>query len=237
MPKFKKPKPKVEKAPLPEGTDVPTQVEVVGLVRKLTTDKVEEKIDPAIITPIERDAIIEYLRYNENLSDSAIATVLGITANTVRNRVEVIDKIYRARIMARGIDPYTAIADLKRVKTVVQQKAAKKGDWNLVWRSELDIVQKYMDLGLLKQFNAIDESEFEVIDAEFVDRVNEELAPKEVSAPKKPKEKDETKTSKSITAKAIRQKLEEMRSKHTPNKESDKGGSLSKSDKTQKASV
>jgi hypothetical protein len=205
-------------------TELKTQREIIDLVQLLTTDDETKRLNPDRLTKDDKDMIIEYLRYNENLSYSRIAYILNMHTTTVTNHLDKVDKYFRMRVLATGIDPYVSVAELRRVKNVIQQKAAQKQDWGLVWKSELDEIQAYHALGLFKTYKT-DPNESDVVDAEFVNKVKQSIngniaaiAPpgnNHGSQSKIVEVSTETKVEDSngnFTAKDLRLKLEEVRS-------------------------
>ncbi len=107
---------------------------------------------------------------------------MNIHRDTVRSRIKKADEAMRTRLIARGFDAWDVISELMRVKRVVQSKAAKKGDWGLVWRTEMDTIDKLISLGLIKQYDplsASQEDDLKGIDAKTLRKKYEEAKTKE----------------------------------------------------------
>ncbi|MEQ9617821.1 MAG: helix-turn-helix domain-containing protein [Deltaproteobacteria bacterium] len=132
----------------------------VGKINKLRTQRdiikiiglvINNKLHPASLSKEEQTLIIEFLRYEENFTIAKIAALLGLHRDTVRSRLKKIDEAMRARLIARGFDPWTVISELFRVKAVVQSKAAQMADWGLIWKTEMDTMDKLLKIGLIKE--------------------------------------------------------------------------------------
>ena len=71
--------------------------------------------------------------------------------DTVRSRIRKLDQGYRQTLITRGFDSWSLIAEVKRKKEIVQQKAGQQGNWGLVWKSETDFVAMLITLNLIKE--------------------------------------------------------------------------------------
>lgn len=126
---------------------IKTQNDILRTIQLIT----KRKLEPSNLSKEEQGLIIEYLRYEENFTIAKISTLLNLHRDTVRSRLKKIDEAMRARLIARGFDPWTVMSELLRIKAVVQSKAAQKGDWGLVWKSEMDTIDRLIKLGLIKE--------------------------------------------------------------------------------------
>lgn len=118
--------------------NIRTQTDVLKAIRLLAKGELGSKE----LCKADQNLIIEYLRYEENFTIAKISAFLHLHRDTVRSRLKRIDEAMRARLIARGFDPWTVISELLRVKRIVQSKATQKGDWGLVWKAEMDTMDK-----------------------------------------------------------------------------------------------
>lgn len=173
-----------------------TQNQIETLVKRISTPFVKDKtgeyvrnpnfLDPDVLTEVQRLFIMEYLRVNEDWSPTRIAKLLKMSPVTVSRRISLIDKYCKARFVAQGIDSEGLYTDLNRVKNMVQAKAYREKKWGLYWKAQTDTVEKAVRLGLVGSVgNGSQPNDFlnhyptdinvgEVIDAEFVETVEEE---------------------------------------------------------------
>jgi len=124
-----------------------TQSELIHTIKLL----VNNKLNPEKLSKVDQDLIIEYLRYEESWSQAKIAQLLNLVTDTVRARIKKIDEGYRQTLVSRGFDAWSIISEVKRKKEIVQQKAGQQGNWNLVWKAEIDYVAMLITLGLVKE--------------------------------------------------------------------------------------
>jgi hypothetical protein len=128
-------------------------------------------------------------RWNKFYGDNPIS-IVGLLEEhnkverilTLRSRIKKIDEAMRTRLIARGFDAWDVISELMRVKRVIQTKAAQKDDWALVWRTEMDTVDKLISLGLIKAYDPLSASQdddFGDIDAKTLRKEYEEAKTKE----------------------------------------------------------
>jgi len=110
-----------------------------------------KKLDPKSLSKGDQNLIIEYLRYEENWSQVKIAQLLNLVPDTVRARIRKIDESYRQTLVSRGFDAWSIVAEVKRKKEIVQQKAGQQENWGLVWKSETDFVAMLITLNLIKE--------------------------------------------------------------------------------------
>jgi len=126
---------------------ITTQNDILKAIKLLA----KGELDPKSLSKSDQNLIIQYLRYEENLSQVKIAQILNLVPDTVRARLRKIDEGYRQTLVSRGFDAWSLIAEVKRKKEIVQQKAAEKKDWGLVWKSETDFVAMLITLNLIKE--------------------------------------------------------------------------------------
>jgi len=124
-----------------------TQKDLVEMISKLFKTELSAKS----LSKGDQNLIIEYLRFEENWSQAKIAQLLNLVPDTIRARIRKIDEGYRQTLVSRGFDAWSIIAEVKRKKEIVQQKAGQKSDWNLVWKTEIDYVAVLFKLGLIKE--------------------------------------------------------------------------------------
>jgi len=126
---------------------ISTQVELLETIKHLISGKQK----PRALSKEVQNMIIEYLRYEEGLSQAKIAQLLNLVTDTVRARIRKIDEGYRQTLVSRGFDAWSIVAEVKRKKDIIQQKSAQKSDWNLVWKTEIDYLAVLIKLGLIKK--------------------------------------------------------------------------------------
>jgi len=159
-----------------------TQREVINAVKLIHINK----LDPKSLSKRDQNLIIEYLRYEEGWSQAKIAHLLNLVTDTVRARIRKIDEAFRNTLISRGVDAWAVITELMRVKRVVQTKAAQKGDWALVWKTESEYVAMLHTLGLIKPTDpkeSINDVALEGMDAKALRELYEETK----SAEQRPK--------------------------------------------------
>ena len=127
-------------------TKITTQKELIQSIQLI----INHKLVPKSLSKSDQNLIIQYLRYEEGWSQAKIAQLLNLVTDTVRARLRKIDEQYRQTLVSRGFDSWSIIAEVKRKKEIVQQKAGQQGNWGLVWKSETDFVAMLITLGLVK---------------------------------------------------------------------------------------
>ena len=126
---------------------ISTQVELLESIKRL----ISGKLKPNVLSKSDQNLIIQYLRYEEGWSQAKIAQLLGLVTDTVRARIRKIDEHYRQTLVSRGFDSWSIVAEVKRKKEIVQQKAGQQENWGLVWKVEIDYVAMLITLGLIKE--------------------------------------------------------------------------------------
>lgn len=135
---------------------IKTQTDLLEKIDLITANK----LDPKNLSKVDRNMVIEYLRYEKLFAISKIAELLNCHRDTVRSNLKKIDDSFRTRLISRGYDPWLVIAELTRVKNIIQTKALQNGNLSLVWKSEMDYIDKLVTLGLVKETEQ-DEMEIE----------------------------------------------------------------------------
>jgi len=126
---------------------ITTQNDIVKAIKLLA----KGDLDPKSLSKSDQNLIIQYLRYEEGWSQAKIAQILNLVTDTVRARIRKIDESYRQTLVSRGFDAWSIVAEVKRKKEIVQQKAGQQGNWNLVWKTEIDYLAVLIKLGLIKE--------------------------------------------------------------------------------------
>ena len=123
------------------------QREILDAIKSLAN----KELEPKSWSKSDQNKIIEYLRYEEGWSQAKIGQLLNLVTDTVRARIRKIDEGYRNTLISRGYDAWSIVAEAKRKKEIVQQKAGQQGNWSLVWKAEIDFIALLMKLGLIKE--------------------------------------------------------------------------------------
>jgi hypothetical protein len=100
------------------------------------------------LSPHQRKVIVKYF-YEEDSSWSkgAIAQLIGVTSHQVGKIKSALKRIGMWEV--ESIDVMVIGVDVLRKKNECQRKAADKGDWALVWRIEMEYVEKMQGLGFI----------------------------------------------------------------------------------------
>ena len=87
---------------------IQTQNDLIKTIKLI----VNKKLAPNALSKEEQTLIIEYLRYEKNFTIAKIAALLILHRDTVRSKLRKIEESVRARLIARGFDPWAVIAEL-----------------------------------------------------------------------------------------------------------------------------
>lgn len=117
---------------------------------KIILENLKEGIlSPRDVTQDIRRVCVEYLHRQGEHTQEEMAKMFWVSTKTIQRDIEKIESLYAN--MLTVLDYKRIIGNFLHKAGNLRQKALAKQDYRLAWQIELDLIDKYMELGLLKK--------------------------------------------------------------------------------------
>ncbi|MBI4245210.1 MAG: DeoR family transcriptional regulator [Planctomycetes bacterium] len=101
------------------------------------------------LTPQMRQVCVDYFNRQGEMSQEEIANRLHVSVRTIRYDLEAIERNYMN--MLTVLDYKRIIGTFLHEARNLRQKAMAKEDYRLAWQIEVNMIEKFMELGFLKK--------------------------------------------------------------------------------------
>ena len=130
--------------------DKPESKEAVHVSAYQLCEKIKKGlIEPEALTDVQRDACIEYLKYDLGWTNLEIAEFLKRHRHTIAAHCRAIEDRQAQELADKGIDKFKVATKLYMVTEMVKANARRKGDFRLVLDAEHKLIEKLQSLGVL----------------------------------------------------------------------------------------